>query len=266
LSFEYPYWSTPISQQVNLFHTAMVLAIVTSFACLWLSYRERNPWRLYVLLGACFCVLYEPLGDVLTAVAYPPGDDEMRLFATYGRNIPSWMLPNYIFFITAPLLLINRFLIVRFVSLRTWLIAFLGIALFMGIFEQPGIKADAWRYYASNGPLAINTYPLWVAFANAQAALLVATAVYLLRKLILPRTLQGAIALLLPLVFAGSHVSASLVPSVAQYSSAGRSLVNAAAATAVVVSLVNVLVCWKALYLSGCRVELTQSEKADEKF
>ncbi|HKT73850.1 MAG TPA: hypothetical protein VJQ47_13245 [Steroidobacteraceae bacterium] len=250
MTFEYPYWSTPLAQQTSLVHIAVVLAILSLTAAIWLSYRDRSLWRLYVFIGSGLCVLYEPLGDVLTAVAYPPGDGEMRLFATYGRTIPLWMLPNYFFFISAPLFLITRYLIVRFVSARTWILTFLGIALFMALFEQPGIKSDAWRYYASNGPFAWNTYPVWVAFANAQSALVVATAVYLLRQFILRGWLQIGIIFLLPMIFAASHVSVSLIESAAQYSNAPPLAVNAAAVIAIAASFSNGMICWKVLQLT----------------
>lgn len=236
--FGYPLWAVPAEQQNGLLLVASVLALVSLSYALWFSRREKSLYPIFVFLGAGCSVLYEPLGDLLTKVAYPP-IEQQSLMTSFGRPIPLWMLPNYFFFFCTPILLLLQFVVRAQVSRATWWATYAGLVLFVALFEQPGIAAQSWKYYAENQAFSVNTYPVWVAFVNAQSLLLMAAGVCLLRRVIAPRA-SVVVVFVVPMLLVASHVGVSLPIVSALYSTDNRLLTNAAALATIGMCLFNV--------------------------
>lgn len=225
---DFPLWSVPAEQQHQLLVVASVLAVVAFLYAAFLSRRERDPWPLCVFLGAGLAILLEPLGDIFTQVVYPHVD-QVSLFTAWGRKMPLWMGPNYFFFFSVPLLLIVRHVLQSGLTSRKWWLSYLGLVVFVTVFEQPGIAAASWKYYGQHSPIAFNTYPLWVGFNNAQCLFSTAVGVHVLRAIGLRGVQSLWLALLVPLLIAGTHIAASIPVATATHSSTSQPLIEAAA-------------------------------------
>lgn len=248
--FDYPQWSIPLEQQNSLLTTALVLAGVTLAYAIWTAWREKDTYPLFLFIGAGLAVIYEPLGDILTGVVYPPLE-QVSLMTSFGRPIPLWLLPNYCFFIGLPALLLIRYLMKPSVSTRTWWITYVAIVLAVGLFEQPGLGSGFWRYYKENQAFSISTYPVWVAFANAQGLFIVAAGVHLLRNRILNRRTSVLLVLLVPMLFAGSHLAGHLPVAWALYTFQDSAIVNAASIVAVAMCILSMWIALKCVQGSG---------------
>lgn len=239
MTFDYPSWSTPLDQQRSMLTVACVLMAVAFVYALWMARKERSVWPVFVFLGAGCSIFYEPLGDILTMVAYPP-QDEMRLFEAFGRVLPLWMGPNYFFFFSVPVLLLLRYVVKDGVSPQRWWTSYIAVVVFVTLFEQPGIKADAWRYYADNQAFSWNTYPLWVGFVNAMALFSMAAGVRGFRRLF-PQEWQSALLILvMPTLLFGSHAGISWPVTSALYSTPDKTIVNLAALLTIIMCLVAI--------------------------
>lgn len=245
--FEFPAWSVPVEQQMGLFNVAVVLAIIAAIYALWRSAKMRSPYPIFVFLGAGFSILYEPLGDILTKVAYAP-IDQISIMTAFGRPTPLWMLPNYLFFFSLPSLLLEQFLMRPSVSARAWWLTYFGVAMFVAVFEQPGINSGVWRYYGTQA-FSINSYPVWVAFANAGSLFWIAAAVALLRRTIVPPALSFLFVPIVPIVFIGTHVGGTLPVAAAIYSTTNQTIIDLAAVLAIAMCIMNVWIAHRLLGL-----------------
>jgi hypothetical protein len=238
-AFSFPHWAAPLGQQIGFLRLATVLAVLSGLYAVWLARRERDAYPLFVFLGAGLAVIYEPLGDILTKVAYPPLAQD-SLITSFGRPIPLWMAPNYFFFFCVPVLLLLQFVVHRDVSARKWFLTYFGLVVFVALFEQPGINADAWRYYGTNQAFSINSYPVWVAFANAQTLVMLSVGISLLRRTVITARTSFLFVLLVPMLLVASHVGPSLFVVSALYSTNDLLVVNLAATLTIVCCLLTV--------------------------
>lgn len=237
--FDYPLWAVPADQQHILLVIACVLAGLSFLYAVWMAVRCRDLFPIAIFLGAGLSVIYEPLGDILTKVAYPPLE-QVSLMTSFGRPTPLWMLPNYFFFFCTPVLLLLQFVIRQDMTMRKYWIAYAIMAVFVAAFEQPGINGDLWRYYASNSAFSVNSYPVWVAFANSASLFVIATGVFLLRRSVIPPRLSFLFILLVPILFVGSHVGPTIPVAWAVYTTENPLVVNAAAVLAIGMCLLTV--------------------------
>ena len=83
------------------------------------------------------------------------------------------MLTNFFFFFSLPALLLEQYVVRPGTGPVKWWLTYAGIVLIGALFEQPGINADGWRYYGVQA-FSVNTYPVWVVFANAAALFAIA--------------------------------------------------------------------------------------------
>jgi hypothetical protein len=242
---EFPLWSVPAEQQRELLIVASVLCVISLAYALYLARRERDPYPLFVFIGAAFAILLEPVGDIFTQVVYPH-IDQVSLFTAWGRKLPLWMGPNYAFFFCVPVLLVMHYVLKPGLTVRKWWITYFLIVVGVTAFEQPGIAASSWKYYGQNGPLAINSYPVWVGFNNAQCLLSTAVAIHLFRQIGIRGKQSVLLIFLVPLVIAATHIAASLPVATATRSSENRMLIEAAALLTIFLNCLMVWVGWKA--------------------
>lgn len=248
--FGYPSWSIPAEQQNGLMTVAVVLAIVAMLYAAWFSYRERSLYPVFLFIGAGAGVIYEPLGDVLTKVAYAPLE-QVSLFTSFGRPTPLWMVPNYFFFFSVPVILLLQFVVRKDTSPKKWWLTYFGIVAFVTLFEQPGISNASWRYYDTHGAFSINTYPIWVGFVNAQSLYAIASGVYLLRHSVISERHSFLFVFLVPILFVGSHVSVAMPISSASFTTQNLVIVNAAAFLTILMACLSVWVGYKLVSICG---------------
>lgn len=245
--FAFPAWSIPVEQQMGLFKVTVVLAVIAAIYALWRTMRVRHPYPLFVFLGAGFSILYEPLGDILTKVAYAPVD-QVSIMTAFGRPTPLWMLPNYLFFFSLPALLLEQFVVKPGTTPRKYWLTFIGVALFVAVFEQPGINGDIWRYYGTQA-FSINSYPVWVAFANAASLFVIAAAVAMLRRTIITPGLALLFVPIVPIVFIGTHVGGTLPIGAALYSTSNQMILDLAALLSMAICTMIVWLAYRLLAL-----------------
>jgi hypothetical protein len=248
--FGYPSWSVPAAQQQSLLTVACVLAAFSLGYAIWFSWRERSAFPIFLFIGAGFSLIYEPMGDMLTKVAYPPVD-QVSLFTSFGRPIPLWMLPNYVFFFCVPVLLLLQFVVRPGVTTRKWWLTYFGLVIFVTVFEQPGIANDSWRYYGTHEAWSINSYPFWVGFVNAQSLFAIAAGVHLLRHFVLPKGASVLLVFLVPILFVGSHVAVSMPVTSATFSTQNLVIINAAALLTVMMACLTVWIGYKLVSTHG---------------
>jgi len=147
--------------------------------------------------------------------------------------MPLWLIPNYLFLFSMPVLLMIRYLVRPDVSSRAWWVTYLLLALFVGAMELPGIHASSWRYYADPGLLNFQTYPLWVAFNNAECLLSTAVFIYLLHNTVIGKSRAALFFILTPIIVCASHIAPSIPIATAAHSGADPALLNLAAAMTV---------------------------------
>lgn len=246
--FGYPSWSIPAEQQDGLLLVASILFVAAILYAAWFSYRERSLYPVFLFIGAGFGLIYEPLGDVLTKVAYAPLE-QVSFFTSFGRPIPLWMVPNYFFFFSLPVILLLQFIVREDTSPRKWWLSYFGIVVFVTLFEQPGIANESWRYYGTHEAIAINTYPIWVGFVNAQSLFVIASGVYFLRRNVLAEKQSFLFVFLVPILFVGSHVAVSMPISSASFTTQNLVIVNAAALLTIFMACLSVWVSYRLVTL-----------------
>jgi len=239
----FPIWEISAEQQRGLLIVACVLAVLSLAYASYAARKERDPFPLFVFLGAGFAVLLEPVGDIFTQVVYPQLH-QVTLFSAWGRLMPIWMGPNYLFFFCVPVLWILRNLAIAEVSTRKWWLSYFVLVVAVAAFEMPGIAALSWKYYGEIRPLTINSYPLWVGFNNAQCLFSTAVGVRLLRSVGVRGRLSVSMVALVPLIIAGTHIAPSVPIATATHSGDGSAIVQGAAAVTIAL---NILMVWVGL-------------------
>lgn len=245
MDLTHPQWSTDPAQQFSLLMVASVLCLLCLAVAGWRAWTEKHPWPLFVFLGAGCALIYEPLGDVLSKVAYPSLDPSV--FTVFGRTIPVWMVPNYFFFMGLPVLLLLRYVVRPGVSAQRWWGTYAGLVLAVGLFEQPGIAASAWKYFDPIQAFSVNTYPIWVAFANAQALFVMSFGVRAFRSVAPGKTASAALVLIVPGLLAASHAGVSLPVSSAMYGTTNLAIINIAALVTIGACILAMWFCHAAL-------------------
>jgi hypothetical protein len=241
----FPVWGVPADQQHGLLVTAWLLAAGSLLYSLILARKERDLFPLFVFAGAGLAVLLEPVGDIFTQVVYPHLN-QVSLFSAWGRNIPLWMGPNYVFFFCVPVLLFLRYCVRPDISARAWWLTYAALVVLVAASEMPGIAAASWKYYGANPPLSFHTYPVWVGFNNAQCLVSTAVGIYGLRALGIRGARSVLLVALVPLLIAGTHIAPSLPVATATHSNSSSLTVNIAAAVTIAL---NILMVWVGLQL-----------------
>lgn len=140
--------------------------------------RSGSPLSLLMLVGGGLCMFIEPIVDVLGLVWFWP-EGQFVLFETFGRPIPNWMLPVYIFYVGGQ-------------AIYTWqrlekgetmrgIFKLYAIYMIVNVFlEEPPLHMGLYTYYGAQ-PLQLGLFPMWWAFTNAAMPIVLGALVYALR-------------------------------------------------------------------------------------
>ncbi|QIL74001.1 hypothetical protein G7048_26285 (plasmid) [Diaphorobacter sp. HDW4B] len=219
-----------------------VAAIVYAFVH---ARRHRRSDALWIVAGAALASFWEPLGDLLAHVTYHEVN-QLNLTASFGFHTPLWVLPTYIVFFGAPILMLLQWL-ERGVSVKAWMLYFFASIPGALLFEVPLLEMGSIEYYGANQPLKILGYPLWMAFVNSGTMFVVTTAVYFLRKSPFIGTHPILLAPLLPMLVLGANAGAGLPLSHAINSAASLQVVNLMAVASMALSTLYAWICGKLL-------------------
>lgn len=138
----------------------------------------RSPLPLLVLVGGGLCMFMEPVVDILGLCWFWP-QGQFELFEAFGRPIPSWMLPTYIFYVGGQALYTWQ----RLEKGETMAGLFKLYAIYMIVnvlLEEPPLLMGLYTYYGAQ-PLKIGPFPAWWAFTNAAMPMVLGALIYALR-------------------------------------------------------------------------------------
>ncbi len=151
---------------LQLVFLSVLWAICAGFFVMALrSYRkDGSPLPLLVLMGGALCMFIEPIVDVMGLCWFWP-QGQFVLFEAFGRPIPNWILPTYIFYVGGQALYTAH----RLEKGETMLGVFKLYAIYAVInvlLEEPPLHMGLYTYYGAQ-PLQPGLLPLWWAAPNA---------------------------------------------------------------------------------------------------
>jgi hypothetical protein len=256
-----PAWSISSERQWVagvIFAAVLVAALVYAVRC---ARQERRPYPVYVMLAAGAIVFGEPFVDVLGHCAFPEIGATPWVHA-FGRIVGLYMAPVYFFYFGTGILVTMRMIAAR-VTVRRWWRWYAAAVAFALVFEPLPILNGWWTYYGPNQPLKFFGLPLWWAFANT-AAWLVVGAIF--HTLLSRRLLTGAGTLailpLLPVVYMGAHTMLAFPLYVALNSSDSVLVTNLAQLVTIGLSVAAVWMCGRLVAVDGARVETSAPRPA----
>jgi hypothetical protein len=138
----------------------------------------RSPLPLLVLVGGGLCMYIEPIVDILGLCWFWP-EGQFVLFEAFGRPIPNWMLPTYIFYVGGQALYTAQ----RMEKGETMAGVFKLYATYMAVnvvLEMPPLYMGLYTYYGAQ-PLKLGLFPLWWVFTNAAMPMVLGALIYTLR-------------------------------------------------------------------------------------
>lgn len=138
----------------------------------------RSPLPLLVLAGGGLCMFIEPVVDILGLCWFWP-EGQFVLFEAFGRPIPNWMLPTYIFYVGGQAIYTWR----RLEKGETMAGIFKLYVTYMAVnvvLEMPPLYMGLYTYYGAQ-PLKLGLFPLWWVFTNAAMPMVLGTLIYTLR-------------------------------------------------------------------------------------
>lgn len=243
------WWITKPALEKSLAWQYGILAIMSALAVLTLLYAVRQARRtgrsdpIWICLGAALAVFYEPLGDFFAHVTYHEVN-QINLTSAFGFHTPLWVLPTYVVFFGAPILLLLPQL-ERGISMVRWMAIFVLSMPGAFLFEVPLLQMGSIAYYGENQPFQILGYPLWMAFANGCTMLVVTTAVHFLRQSAVIQQHPFFLAPVLPMLVMGANGGAALPLASAINGSASVEVVNLMALLSMGLATLYVWLCGK---------------------
>jgi hypothetical protein len=241
-----PEWAISPTRQI----AAGVIFAVILLAALTYAIRAARqvgrPYPVYVMLAAGSIAVGEPFVDVLGHCAFP------EIGATpwvhvFGRVVGLYMAPVY-FFYFGPGILITMRLLANRVTERGWWRWYAGAVAFALVFEPLPILNRWWVYYGGNQPLKFFGLPIWWAFANTAAWLMVGALLHtLLRRGFLDGPRALAILPLLAVTYIGAHTTLAFPIYLALNSSDSRVVTNLGQLATIAVSLAAIWTCGRLL-------------------
>lgn len=157
--------------------------------------KTGSPVALLCLIGGGLCVFLEPVVDVL-GLCWFWREGNWTMFETFGRPIPVWMLPVYIFYVGGQ----TFYTLGRMERGETtggiWKLWAIYCVVNV-LLEEPPLWFNLYTYYGAQ-PLQLSKLPLWWPAINGAMPIVAAALIYKLKP-----ALQGAklglIVLLVPM-------------------------------------------------------------------
>lgn len=140
--------------------------------------RSGSPLPLLVLAGGALCVCIEPIVDLMGLCWFWPAGQH-PLFEVFGRSIPDWMLPTYLFYVGGQTLYTMRWL-ERQRSVGGLFGLYALYALVNVLLEEPPLHFGLYTYYGAQ-PLKPLLLPLWWLAANAAMPITAGALLHLLK-------------------------------------------------------------------------------------
>lgn len=160
---------------VNLW---IVSAIFIAFA-LRTWQRTGSPLPLMLLVGGGLCVFMEPIVDVM-GLCWFWRDGNWTMFEVFGRPIPTWILPTYIFYLGGQTLYTMNRLEKGETARGIWRLW--GIYILVNVvLEEPPLHLGLYTYYGDAQPLQPGLLPLWWTAVNAAMPIVAGAIVYRLK-------------------------------------------------------------------------------------
>ena len=179
-SVPYPPSGGYMDPQLQLYFNIGLWIVTAAFT--WLAYRKTresgSPLPLLVLVGGGLCCLIEPIVDVLGLCWFWP-EGQFPLFELFGRPIPSFLLPTYIFYVGGQAIYTWE----RMEKGETMLGLFKLYAIYMVVnvlLESPPLYMGLYTYYGAQ-PLRLGLFPTWWMFTNAAMPMVLGALIYTLR-------------------------------------------------------------------------------------
>lgn len=162
-----------------IFTTSLWVICAVFFVMALRSLRKTgSPLPLLILIGGGLCMFIEPIVDVM-GLCWFWRDGQFVLFEAFGRPIPTWMLPTYIFYVGGQALYTWQ----RLEKGETMAGVFKLYAIYAVInvlLEEPPLHMGLYAYYGAQ-PFKAVLLPLWWAIPNAAMPIVLGALIYRLR-------------------------------------------------------------------------------------
>jgi hypothetical protein len=205
-------------------------AICAAFLVMALRHWRRtgSPVAVLTLLGGGLCIFIEPIVDVM-GLCWFWRDGNWTMFEAFGRPIPMWILPTYVFYVGGW----TFYTYSRFEKGTTmagvwklWLL----YAVVNVLLEEPPLHLGLYTYYGNAQPLQPVLLPLWWTAVNAAMPIVAAALIYKLRP-VLTGWKQWLIVAIVPVADAATNAGAGW-PLWNAINSSDQAIVTNAAAVA----------------------------------
>lgn len=166
--------------QLQTIFTVVLWCICAVFFVMALRHwrKSGSPLSLLVLIGGGLCMFIEPIVDVMGLCWFWP-QGQFVLFEAFGRPIPTWILPTYIFYVGGQALYTWQRL-EKGESMAGLFRLYAIFALVNVLLEEPPLHMGLYTYYGAQ-PLQPFLLPLWWAVPNAAMPIVLGALVYALK-------------------------------------------------------------------------------------
>jgi len=162
----------------------VVMALVSTVGLVYalLDWRRSGrPIVLMLFLAGGFCMLVEPIVDVVGACWFP-AIGQWTVFAAFGRPLPLWLCLVYFVYFGIGIAVSWKFLERGLTRFGLWML-FLSAVLGDFVLEANLLHLDAYFYYGHQ-PLVLLEFPLWWGAVNGLITVAAAAVVYQLAPLL----------------------------------------------------------------------------------
>ncbi|MEQ8743619.1 hypothetical protein [Parasphingorhabdus sp.] len=208
------------------------LALLSLCYCIFVAFRRRQAFPLYILAGSQLVIFYEIFVDVLGRCQWA---DEWGFVSAMGRDLPLIANLVYMFYFPVAITAVNLSLERGFSVREWWRWAVLGIPLAI-LFELYPVNNGWWFYYGEGQPLTIMNYPIWWAFPACLATLGTGAVIFIVRRYVL-RGNDWCTIVLFPCILIGLHMSMAFPAFITLPTSTELRFTVPAAAATITISL-----------------------------
>ena len=165
-----------------IFNSVLWMVVVVFVVMAWRYYRkEGSVLPLLFLIGGGLCMFLEPFLDVVGLVWFYR-EGQWVLFEFFGRPMPTFLLPTYIFYVGGQAFYTYCRLEKGETTKGIWKLY--GIYFIVNLFlEEPPLHMGLYTYYGAQ-PLRPILLPLWWPLINAAMPIVIAAVVHRLKPVL----------------------------------------------------------------------------------